>query len=414
MFNKTQIGEYMVFGFIKDFHYNSPVGKNYDISFEEAKEILLKNLISNIREIEETYPNAIYTLSGGLDASFIVSQVKDSHPKTICVEGKPVDRDNSRLLVSKWNTRHIALDLDISLPQALREINCVWPIPHQAFPGNAWMWKLMKIAKEESDVLVVGTGSGSLLHEYFRFPEQEEMLYYSIKRKDYDLSLARRIFENSKYPDPEGYFKLNKLLKRKIVGRGYTEYFTDIYSSAFFNKKDLSEFDVCLPEYPLEVDNLEHFLQWSQDWLMQGHELDRYEYWGNALGVKVISPFFMNGFDKFLLSLPYEYCDCMGYPRHVYREAIGDYLPEEIMYRERGGLNTTIDWHIENFDQHQYLFDRYIKSKNNRIYEFLDYDKVVALFNFQVDDIKSKDYQEFHKLFNLVNLSIWLDINYEN
>lgn len=412
MFSKEQIAEYMVFGFMKPFYYKEPVGKNYSLSFEEAKFEVLKRLKENVLEIYETYPNAVYTLSGGLDASIIVNFIKQYRPKTICVEGKPVDKDNSRLLSEKWKTNHTALNLDIDIDKSLREINKIWKTPHQAFPGNMWMWKLMKRVQNESNVLVVGTGSGSLLHEYFRFPEQEKMLYYSIKRGDYNLKVAKEILKNSRYPDPECYFKPSKLIKTKIKNRSYTEYFTDIYDSAFFLKEDLKDFELSLPEYKLREDNLEHFLQWSEDWLMQGHELDRYEIWGKFLGINVISPFFMNGFDDFLLSLPYEYCDCMGCPRHVYREAIGNLLPKEVMSRERGGLNSPIEWHIKEKQQHMKLKKKYIDNKNSKIYNYLNYNEVQEIFNYRFDDIKDKDYRKFFKSFNLINLSIWLELNH--
>ncbi len=412
MFSKEQIGEYMVFGFMKPFKYRDPIGKDRSISFEDAKYEVLKRLKENVLEIRETYPDAIYTLSGGLDASIIVNFIKESRPKTICIEGKSVDVDNSRLLASMWKTNHIPLSLDIDLVTSLIEINSVWPQPHQAFPGNVWMWKLMKRAKEESNVLIVGTGSGSLLHEYFRFPEQEAMLYYSMRRGHYNFRKAKAVLKDSKYPDPEGYFKAIELVRINIKNRKYTEYFTDIYNSAFFDKRNLNDFDVSLPEYPLREDNLEHFLQWSQDWLMQGHELDRYAYWGEALGINVISPFFMNGFDDFLLSLPYEYCDCMGFPRHVYREAIGPLLPKEVMCRERGGLNAPIDWHVKNYIHHNYLYNRYILPKGNKIYDYLDYNKVKLLFNYDPNSITGISYDTFFRCFNLVNLSVWLETNH--
>ncbi len=144
---------------------------------------------------------------------------------------------------------------------------------------------------------------------------------------------------------------------------------------------------------------------------MQGHELDRYVYWGKALGIKVVSPFFMNGFDDFLLSLPYEYCDCMGFARHVYREAIGNFLPREIMIRERGGLNADIIWYKENIKQFNSLYNMYILSKDHKIYKYLDYDIVQNLFRYNSDKIDGAHYQTFFKCFNLINLSIWLEIN---
>jgi hypothetical protein len=166
-----------------------------------------------------------------------------------------------------------------------------------------------------------------------------------------------------------------------------------------------------LPNYVLREDTLEHFMQWINDWYMVGQDLDKYNHWQKHLNLKVISPFYMNGLNDFLLSLPYEYCDCLGFARHVYREAIGDLLPPKIMSSIRGGMNADINWYNKNINQFKDLYKKYILPEERLINRYIKSDDIQNLFKNNFNKITSKNYKNFFRCYNLINLAVWLEIN---
>jgi asparagine synthase (glutamine-hydrolysing) len=116
------------------------------------------------------------------------------------------------------------------------------------------------------------------------------------------------------------------------------------------------------------------------------------------------SPYLDSRLFKFMNSVPSEHLIQNGYGKYVLRKCLDGTLNDSVrLDRQKKGFNASINSILD-------LKNKNVREKvldpDNKVYEWIEYDKVRALFD--IDDL-SNHYSKF--IFNLVNTQLFLELN---
>lgn len=397
MITKREIGNYLKFGFTEDLVYNEPYEIDYTLSFEDCINGYKELYENSINKIDIS--NAICALSGGLDSSLNIYYLKDKDPLvySYIIEGN-LDHIYAERLAKDWNLERFFLidgvDLD-KLEEDLINMNLLWDKP-RCMTGDLHTYDAYVKTKEYSDLLISGVGSEPMsLGIGWMYAT---LLELAVMRHEYDTIVARKVFSKSKYFDPMHEEQFN--LRRAFLNRHktYSQLIKELFELGLFVDEDIIAMGLEPPMIQLREDTLLHALQATHDWYNPNMIGKRYPVLKEKLGVTFISPYADPELRKFCFSMPCEYRMCMGSERHVMRNFISEKLPQYIIDRPKEPFQPNIDWWFENAPKIEHLFVKYLKDKNKKIFNYLNYEATLNMLN-----------KGPYKRWTLLNLSIWIE-----
>jgi hypothetical protein len=207
------------------------------------------------------------------------------------------------------------------------------------------------------------------------------LMNLAIHRKEYNLLNALKI--SSK-------IKIHHIHKKYDT---YEDCFND--SISIFNDKELIDMglDVCNIKIK---DTLEDFIRAWFDWGYETVYKHRTKLFGDYFNFSSFSPYINDkSMVNFCLSLPLEMKLCLGRNKHILKESI--VLPLNIKHNMSNKIFPNIYYTVKN--DMKKLIKKYLQDKNRIIFSYLPYDKIQKYIG-----------GDYIKEWNLLNLSIWLEI----
>jgi asparagine synthetase B (glutamine-hydrolysing) len=402
---KGQVANYFKFGFVNELEYAVPspiVAEQWEVAVEQIKSHC-ERCISNIN-----LSNAVLSFSGGLDSTLNVSYLKDQNP---IIYSYILRDDPDHYYVEKvkdyWNLKrfYIIPPDPIDFENNLLKYNELWDKPRWV-TDDLFTYQFYLHGKEFGDTVIVGLGTEPVL---LGFPwVYSNFIQLAILKGEYDTVEAYKILLKSKYNGVESnsFFNVTNMIRNKLDKTYPVETYSDVIRDLFeynkFSDADILGFGLSPPPIKLREETIHHALRCMFDWYHHNLTGVRYPIYEKYLNLKIDSPFFDTAFQEYALSLPIEYRFCMGSEKHVFRNAIGDKLPDFILNRPKVPFSFPLEWFMSDITKSK-LIDKYLNNKNNKMFDYIDYDFV---------QLRLKD-QTFnpHQLLMLINLSIWMTVH---
>ena len=161
------------------------------------------------------------------------------------------------------------------------------------------------------------------------------------------------------------------LLKDDFVQDNCEEYVYDRYKATISKVKD------CNSLSPLEK-RMREMMRLNLEWFMQTL-LDRKDRMSMYNGLEVRVPFCDYRIVEYLYQVPWEYKDYKGREKGLLREAMKEYLPEEVLWRKKSPYPKTHNPSYENAVKAQ--LSEVINDKSSPVLQLLKKDKLQELVN---------------------------------
>jgi len=400
---------YLKYNWVWNFDYPEPEEPEYRdiIEFAEKLDIIYKK---QIEKIYDNYQSPIFMLSGGVDSSLAVAYVKDKNPVTFSLENwNEDDQPYVDAVVDSLKLKHhirINTANEITVDDII-EVQKFFDHPHSRLLTFFWYLaaKEMKKLGIDSDIVVTGAGP-----DHYMFEDVNSyMLALAIKRKEYNLVKAikykRQIEKN---------FKSSTSQPSEIFSDKYEDLFAWNQFPVTFQDEEVERLGKESFQFKLREDNIFHM----DSMVCEAKELT-YQYYHSLTSI------FGYNFNMDLFSneeavqvyrkIPIEAKNCLGFSKPIMRRIANAYLPPEISSRDKEDWKPVVGKRdmligepffyypilLTNLED---LLEHFIYDKNRKLYNYFDYNELKAHFReLEYNRISSK-------LWNLINLSCWLEI----
>lgn len=402
--------EYLKYGWVWNFDYPAPKKKEI-LTIDEYASKLDKIFNKSVEKIYSKYKDPLFMLSGGVDSSLCVSYIRKEHPRTISVSNWNTDDKEYTNIVSKYigSDHRELLTENIFTPDDLIKIQSFFDHPHSRLLAFFWylIGKGMKEEEIECDVVVTGAGPDHYMLE----DVNSFIISRALQRKEYDL--IRAIKYKNKLKDE---YKSITYRPGKLWGDNYEDIYQWNQFPITFEDDEVKKLGVEPFTWELKENNVFNF-----DNLLCEAKDRTYK-----LYFKMIEDIFGYKFDDSVFTnkkainiynkIPIEAKNCLGYSKPIIRKIASNYLPSSISSRDK------LDWkpdfkkgktlvgdeyfyypiYIESIEE---LVNTFLANKNYKIYQYIDYEESKKYFY----DFKNKRVSS--KLWNLINLSAWLEVH---
>lgn len=354
------------------------------ITENEAKN-KLNTLLENSIKLRIDNKNLGSCLSGGLDSSAIVCLYDKTNNKEIktlsaVFPGSKINEEKYIDIVTK-NTKTTNFKTKPTSKELLKDLDDLIEVQEEPFGSTSIyaQYRVMKLAKEEKiENLLDGQGSDELFGGYHTyFPSYINQLIKDKKIKE--LAGSKLFWKFFFY-----YLKKNP---KKIINK-------------IFNIKPKSKiYNLKVPalNYPKYVDNyillcmktsLRSLLKWEDK---------------NAMRFSIESrlPYLDPTLVEFAFSLPYFYKIKNFETKHIFRKAISEYVPKEIIERKDkiGFATPEKDWFTtKEFDK---FIQNIIFSKSFESRTYWNYKEIQKLYY-------KKNTEYFTNIWKIINTELWL------
>ena len=112
--------------------------------------------------------------------------------------------------------------------------------------------------------------------------------------------------------------------------------------------------------------------------------------------IELRNPFLDKDLVEFCATLPAKYKLNKKQGKLILRKSFGDKLPEDILNKTKQGFGAPVNQWLK-MPLMEELTNKYLKNKNMKIYDFLDYSQIQQYLNYT------------YKHWNLLVLSIWFE-----
>lgn len=395
------LSRYMVHGITKDFPTEKEDTKTIYFNFKSAKEEFLQILTDNINSLHRE--DSVYTLSGGLDTTAILSLLNKEIKHPIIHVDVIGNKDTyfSKMFASdkKLNLK-IYNDTKYNLEEILLDLVKVWDEPHYV-AGDINCYIAYKHIKEFSNHTVAGSGSETLLMGFNWI--YRSLIELAIRKRHYNVGLASQYMADSYWADIDSDENIDivKSYISPLKSDTYRDRFMACRHFCYFSDKELEDFGLSFPEEynPIsESASLQDSLWASHNWYKI---VDRTTKIGDYMGVKTVSPFKEESITKFCMSLPVEMKYCLGSTRHIMRNALSGIVPGYVLNRSKEAFMPYPSWYAWMKKEIRKISDKYLSDPKAKIYEYLDFSLVQK-------HIKE---MEFHgrKELKFIMLNLWLE-----
>lgn len=129
----------------------------------------------------------------------------------------------------------------------------------------------------------------------------------------------------------------------------------------------------------------------------------------NAMGITYSYPLLDVQLMEYYYGLPDEWKGNQQISRYLYREAVKDFLPTEILMQSKGSNYAAIPFgRVEKYKNMDLLCKECLSiSKSNKVFEFVDYNKLIDLIHFKSEN--KDDVFKYKQLYSIVTLSRFFD-----
>lgn len=348
-----------------------------------------------------------FCLSGGVDSAALVSIAAkkfNSDVTTFSIietDERYNEYDNIMATVEDIGCRHFLIDI----PQAegmkrLHDLVAYHDVPVATTTYYAHSLLSEEMNKNGYKVAFSGTAADEIFSGYndhflLHLNEMRERNDYSCFLDDWQENIARFI-RNPHLKNPELYSEMPDFREHVFdnspefvswlkpeVRESFDSSYTEVkYCDSLFRNRMLNELFQEATPVILHEDDLNSMFH----------------------SVENRSPYLDKALFTFLNSVPSEYLIRNGYGKYLLRESLDGVLNDKVrLDRQKKGFNASINSVLD-------LKDEKIREKvldpQNRVFEWLDYDKVKPLFDM---DNLANHYSKF--IFSLVNSQIFLELN---
>lgn len=401
---KDMIYRYLRYGCSLEFPKTQKIELS-DSPFEDLKDELDKRIEKSILSLDSPQTST-FQLSGGFDSSVIVSYFDNI--RTFCT-GRPesIDRGYAERVSKHFNTAHqwrgyADLLKDIDFKKTVIEMNRVNRYP-RCFRNDFGLYSFLNYIKDHTECVVSGKGIEFQLIGYFTIFNQ--ILEVAMGKGDYNSVKATEYLKYMKYkcPSDAGKLNLKKILSFKQSSMPYTLDLVKWWPSTFTKEQTIELMGHKIDEP--EFDSVYEICNFITDWFGLEYVNYRIEDAFNHFGVKSHSPYVEPSVMRFIKTIPIEMKKCLSHHKYIFYQAMAHRVPEFVTTRPKEGLNTPPQYYLENKANILLLVGVYLRLKNLKIFDYLDFDIVQKhLLNLN-EDFENK----FRVAWTLINLSVWLE-----
>lgn len=393
---KNIVYEYLKYGFVRP-----AVDKFYKRKIYEPEEIefQLNSIISKVIEQHIPYPDEVmFQLSGGFDSTLVASYFKNIN--TFCVSHKKSpDIEYSKYVSNRFNTKHTVITeeelmRDINIRDTLITLQTKVNIHPRGYINDIYLFHTLKHLKY-SGVKSIAGGEGTELLFIGYMDMFQRFIELMMAKGDYKNKVANLYYTNVlKHSHPVNFQNVLKMSSRILylsVIDWWTSSFTDneIY-------RLIGDDEITYPNM-----NAHDTISYVWETLGMEYYYDRQKSFSDYFGIEWISPFTNREFVKYAMSLPIESKYCIKYPKHIFYETFRYRVPNKIYSRPKVGLFLSDRFFLSKKNEIMSLTDEFLSDKNLSIFNYLDFEIIQTLI----------EKYDFHKIWSLLNLSMWMELN---
>ena len=363
------LNTFLKYGVDKKFFYGDPVVVK-DIIWKDAKAKFIENLRMSINRV----PSNSFSFCGGMTACSFISLI-NKNVSTWSVDIGIDTEKMSKLLNSENHMVKVE-----NLEEILIEINKLSDFPRASLE-DVYAYSRQK---NWSKVGNSGVCEGGVKFLLLGSDIYNGLMNLAISRGDYKISKARKF-----------------ILPEKIKKSNYENLF-DSYTDCFnacitiFQDHEIVEFGLEPEKITLKNDTLEDFLIATFEWGYKTVYEYRTKVLASHFNMTHASPLINDPeMVDFCLSLPIEMKYCLGNESHILKESI--LFPENIKEHMAQRIYPYIYKTIK--PGMQILINKYLRDKNRKLFNHLDY------------DIVQKHLGNYVKAWNLLSLAVWMEIH---
>ena len=299
-------------------------------------------------------------LSGGLDSSLIVAVLARDlglSPQTFSIGVRESDFDElpfARLVAQKYGTQHVEEHVSANLLQSLPDM--IWHLDEPSDPIAACMFQAARLASDHVKVVLGGDGGDELFAGFDRYVGARYIGMYSLMPRPLREGLMGPMFD--RLPDSFTYKSFTQKLRwvhhlslQATAAEQYAEAtcffrFTHQEKRALYSDhlwKKLSERNstaaITEPFDQAEAeDMLDRMLFTDFATRLPEHSLMLTDRMTMAHGLEARSPFLDHELVELLAKVPAKIKVQNHQPKYLMRKIATDYLPSEILQREKQGF----------------------------------------------------------------------------
>lgn len=340
----------------------------WELSFREKLKLSEAEILEALREqIKRAVDSHLLSdvpvgafLSGGLDSSLIVAVLARDlgrKPQTFSIGVQESDFDETpyaRMVAEHYNTDHIEERVAANLVQSLPKM--IWHLDEPSDPIAACMFQAARLASKHVKVVLGGDGGDELFAGFDRYVGNRYIDMYSMM----PLALRKGLMGSmlDRMPDSFTYKSLTQKLRwvhhlslQQTAAEQYAEAtcffrFTHEEKRALYGDqlwKELGDRNstvaITEPFNNAEADDLlDRMLYTDFVTRLPEHSLVLTDRMTMAHGLEARSPFLDHELVEFLAKVPGNIKVQNNQPKHLMRKLAADYLPAQILNREKQGF----------------------------------------------------------------------------
>lgn len=400
---KLECGQYICWdlkkGTKEEHTYWKPSFKPLDASFKDATLMLRDKYKDAVERVlmGDVKPGVL--LSGGIDSSSIVAMMyelgrRDIETFSCRFEGKEspstISSDHAfsftkggfdeshyvKLITDKFNTKHTVFTVtENDLERYFVDIITAFGEPNASTDAIGHYF-LAKMIRDHTKVVLAGVGADELLGGYINiyFKEGGRLLSEKLRALDYLY-----LYSNLDNQDADSSTFLNASYKDKE------------YIESYVNEK-VGYFPI--EKYPNEKVNEHAFFEIYTD--LSGWELEQGDRMYMASAVELRPVFLENQFANFALQIPSEFKYKDGIEKKIFKEALRNSLPKDIIERQKfPSLGTPSCWYQKKW------FNERVDQLRTDPLPFWDTEQVSKLFEV------SEEKRDFEILYRIIVFEEW-------
>jgi asparagine synthase (glutamine-hydrolysing) len=413
------------------------LSRYWHLSFRDKLELSEQAFIQGLRDkLVETVESHLVSdvpigafLSGGMDSSMIVAlMVKDlqARPQTFAIGVQEQDFNElpyARLVAEQYNTCHIEEQVQSDLIRLLPQI--VWHLDEPSDPIAACMFHAAALASQHVKVVLGGDGGDELFAGFDRYAGlgyvdayahvplsirrhlfapaldriPDTFTYKSLAQKLRWLhQLAQLPSDGQRYAEATCYFRFNHAAKQQLFGPAAWDMISHLQSA-----------DVIVQQFNQAPANtvLDRMLYADFMTRLPEHSLMLTDRMAMAHSLEARSPFLDHELVSYLAAFPGHLKIRGRQLKYILRELAKDYLPREIVAREKQGFMFPVAYW---FRHELYPFIKHFLLDSYFVREGIFRKEIVERL---LEEHRQSRVDHHVRLWMLLNLALWRQIYIE-
>jgi hypothetical protein len=412
MLTKQELAKYLKYGWVSDYNYPEPKKKT-KTDYRSLVDELEEKCKDSILQTYELADNPVYLLSGGVDSSIVASQVKDI--KTLAITNWNWKDESWALKVADtFSTTHQGFETQNEFyEEDLRKIQTHFDKPYSLLLGFFWFLTAKTLTELGHYTFIDGNGPDhSMMEDAGNLIIERATLI-----GQYEPTVAQKYLVNSFIKDisPSSKVMLKLLMQEHTIDK-YIDALPFNQFVIVFDDDEVSNFGLEPFKLELREESIDHIDELLFHVKEESANLF-YDMVEQTLGCESYHPLRRQDILDTCMETPYEIKNALGFQKLPFREICKRWVNYEIAARLKTNWvpnvpsrdNWLVGDHDFNYpiklDTFKQLIDEYLKKKDNKIYNYLDYDLVVPCYDSQPPGITKFSRQ----IWNLLNLSIWME-----